>query len=429
MIEPRIVRAFTVFAVLFGVIAMIMAMNPIAGARAESVYTVRDIVVDSSAASSADARAIALAQGQRAAFDRLLRRLVLSEDLVLLPNLEDGMIAQVVDGYIIDKERLSSTRYRAVLIVYFNKGRVRKLLRQRRIRFAETISKDVLVVPVYDDGAGDVLWQEPGDWRTAWLSRPAIEGLVPFILPLGDVMDMGAVSVAEALAPVRKPLLALAERYGSEEVVVVAASLQLPAAELEEPAPSDLTAELDVADGVSQEAGNAAEQAAPAGDLPTARHVRGPVEGTILQLTVHRIGVAGEQTVRELLRGSPGESKADLLGRAVGRVVAQVEGSWKQANMLRFGRENKLRIIVPLTGLSDWVEMRRRLSELAVVVTVDLAALSRDQAEVLLHYLGETEQLMLGLEQSDLALVFQARGWVLQTENTGATQQQGGKNL
>jgi hypothetical protein len=324
---------------------------------------------------------------------------------------------------------VSSTRYRAVLIVDFNKGRVRKLLRQRRIRFAETTSKDVLVVPIYDDGAGDVLWQEPGDWLTAWLSRPAIEGLVPFILPLGDVMDMGAVSVAEALAPVREPLLALAERYGSEDVVVVAASLQLPAAELEEPAPSDLTAELDVADGVSQEAGNAAKQAAPAGNLATARRVRGPVEGAILQLTVHRIGVAGEQTVRELLRGSPGESKADLLGRAVGRVVAQVEGGWKQANMLRFGRENKLRIIVPLTGLSDWVEMRRRLSELAVVVTVDLAALSRDQAEVLLHYLGETEQLMLGLEQSDLALVFQARGWVLQTENTGATQQQGGKNL
>ena len=158
MIEPRIVRAFTVFAVLFGVIAMIMAMNPIAGARAESVYTVRDIAVDSSAASAADARAIALAQGQRAAFDRLLRRLVLSEDLVLLPNLEDGMIAQIVDGYIINKERVSSIRYRAVLIVDFNKRRVRKLLRQRRIRFAETTSKDVLVVPVYDDGAGDVLW-------------------------------------------------------------------------------------------------------------------------------------------------------------------------------------------------------------------------------------------------------------------------------
>ena len=195
--EPRIVRAFSVFAVLFGIIAMIMGMSPIAEARAEEVYTVHDIAVDSSAKSAADARAIALAKGQRKAFERLLRRLVFSEDLVLLPNLKDGKISQFTNGYIINEARLSSTRYRALLIFYFNKNRVRELLRQHRIRFAETISKDVLVVPVYDDGAGDVLWEEPGDWRTAWLSRTAIEGLVPIILPLGDVMDMGALSVAE----------------------------------------------------------------------------------------------------------------------------------------------------------------------------------------------------------------------------------------
>jgi len=84
---------------------------------------------------------------------------------------------------------------------------------------------------------------------------------------------------------------------------------------------------------------------------------------------------------------------------------------------------------VPLAGLPDWVEMRRKLSELAVVVTVDLAALSRDRAEVLLHYLGETEQLMLGLEQSGLALNFEARGWVLLRQSAGGPQEQGGKNL
>ena len=60
---------------------------------------------------------------------------------------------------------------------------------------------------------------------------------------------------------------------------------------------------------------------------------------------------------------------------------------------------------------------------------MDLAALSRDQAEVLLHYLGETEQLMLGLEQSDLALNFEARGWVLQNASVGDSEEQGGKNL
>ena len=418
MIQPRILRGFAVFALLLAVGITFVVRS----GRTESVYTVRDIAVDSSAASAAAARSIALAGGQRTAFNRLLRRIVLSEDRVILPNLDDTMIAQMIDGYEIEKELLSPTRYRANLIVDFNKNQIRKLLRKRKIRFAETRSKDVLVVAVYDTGEGAVLWQEPEDWRAAWLARPANEGLVPFILPLGDVMDMGAVSAAEAQSPLREALLRLAQRYGADEIVVAVASLRLS----DVPAHSGQGTEDGTEEGSAEPIGQSATDES---ELSASRRVRGPVEGAILQLTVHRVGVAGEHSASELLRGAPAESKADLLARAVGRVIAQVEGGWKQANILRFGRENKLRIIVPLAGLSDWVDMRRRLSELAVVLTVDLAALSRDQAEVLLHYLGETEQLMLGLEQSDLALNFEARGWVLQNASVGDSEEQGGKNL
>ena len=418
MIQPRILRGFAVFALLLAVGITFVVRS----GRTESVYTVRDIAVDSSAASAAAARSIALAGGQRTAFNRLLRRIVLSEDRVILPNLDDAMIAQMIDGYEIEKELLSPTRYRANLIVDFNKNQIRKLLRKRKIRFAETRSKDVLVVAVYDTGEGAVLWQEPEDWRAAWLARPANEGLVPFILPLGDVMDMGAVSAAEAQSPLREALLRLAQRYGADEIVVAVASLRLS----DVPAHSGQGTEDGTEEGSAEPIGQSATDES---ELSASRRVRGPVEGAILQLTVHRVGVAGEHSASELLRGAPAESKADLLARAVGRVIAQVEGGWKQANILRFGRENKLRIIVPLAGLSDWVDMRRRLSELAVVLTVDLAALSRDQAEVLLHYLGETEQLMLGLEQSDLALNFEARGWVLQNASVGDSEEQGGKNL
>ena len=418
MIQPRILRGFAVFALLLAVGITFVVRS----GRTESVYTVRDIAVDSSAASAAAARSIALAGGQRTAFNRLLRRIVLSEDRVTLPNLDDTMIAQMIDGYEIEKELLSPTRYRANLIVDFNKNQIRKLLRKRKIRFAETRSKDVLVVAVYDTGEGAVLWQEPEDWRAAWLARPANEGLVPFILPLGDVMDMGAVSAAEAQSPLREALVRLAQRYGADEIVVAVASLRLS----DVPAHSGQGTEDGTEEGSAEPIGQSTTDES---ELSASRRVRGPVEGAILQLTVHRVGVAGEHSASELLRGAPAESKADLLARAVGRVIAQVEGGWKQANILRFGRENKLRIIVPLAGLSDWVDMRRRLSELAVVLTVDLAALSRDQAEVLLHYLGETEQLMLGLEQSDLALNFEARGWVLQNASVGDSEEQGGKNL
>ena len=72
--------------------------------------------------------------------------------------------------------------------------------------------------------------------------------------------------------------------------------------------------------------------------------------------------------------------------------------------------------------------MRRRLREMAVMVNVELAALSRGQADVLLHYFGETEQLMLGLEQSDLALKFESNSWVLQSESVSGQSGPGGND-
>ena len=422
MIQPRSLRRVTVLVVVLVLCAILSA----GGAKAESVYTIRDLAVDSSAVSAAEARSLALAKGQRAAFDRLLRRLVLSEDQVLLPVLEYAQITALVDGYVIEKELLSSTRYRANLTIDFNKFGMRNLLRQRKIRFAETRSNDVLVVPVYDTGDGPILWLEPGDWRAAWLARPANEGLVPLILPLGDVIDMAAMDAALAMAPSREALLGLAERYGTQEVVVASAYLELPE-------PPEPTAEGNSNDGITDVGdgtGNDAERVSVAETgISKSRRVRGPVEGAILQLTVHRVGAAAERTTLELLRGAPSESRESLLARAVGRVMALVEGNWKQANMLRFGRENELRIAVPLDSLGDWVDMRRRLRDLAVVVSIDLAALSRGQADILLHYFGEREQLMLGLEQSDLALNFESGGWVLHSNASGGQSGTSGNNL
>ena len=88
-----------------------------------------------------------------------------------------------------------------------------------------------------------------------------------------------------------------------------------------------------------------------------------------------------------------------------------------------------MRIVVPLESLSEWVETRRRLRELAVVASVDLAKLSRGQADVLLRYFGEKEQLMLGLAQSNLALNFESGGWVLQSEVTSGQSRPSEKNL
>ena len=417
MIKPRSLRRVAVFVGLFALCATLS----VGAVKADSVYTVRNLAVDSSAASAAEARSVALADGQRQAFERLIRRLVLAEDQVLLPVLELTQITALVDGYEIVKELVSSTRYRVNLIVDFNKFSVRKLLQQRKIRFAETLSNDVLVVPVFDAGDGATLWFEPGDWRTAWLARPANEGLVPLILPLGDVMDIAAIEAAEALAPSHEALLGLAERYGTQEVVVASVFLDLPDLAVEDDLNVDAAGVNDASDAPVDDAAET--------DVSNSGRVRGPVEGTILQLTIHRVGATTLSTTSELLRGAQSESRESLLTRAVRRVVVHVENGWKQANMLRFGRENEMHIMVPLKSLADWVETRRRLRELAVVVSVDLATLSRGQANVLLRYFGEKEQLMLGLAQSNLALNFESGDWVLQTDGTAGQSGSREKNL
>ena len=106
-----------------------------------------------------------------------------------------------------------------------------------------------------------------------------------------------------------------------------------------------------------------------------------------------------------------------------------MEGFWKQENVLRFSRENRLSMLVPLNSLPDWVEIRRRLSQLAVMVSVDLNSLSRDRAEVTIKYFGETEQLLLSLQQFDFALNFESRGWVLQTDGASRQSESGEKVL
>ena len=417
MFQPQTLRRVTIFV---GLLALCITLS--AGAvKADSIYTVRDLAVDSSANSAAEARSVALENGQKQALERLLRRLVLTEDLVHLPVLETTQIAALVDGYEINKELVSSIRYRANIIVYFNKNLVRKLLQQRKIRFAETRSNDVLVVPVFDDGDGATLWFEPGDWRTAWLARPANEGLVPLILPLGDVMDMAAIEVAEALAPSHKALLGLAERYGTREVVVSSAVLDIPGPALENDLDVDGASVSDANDIPMDDAGET--------DESNSRPVRGPVEGASLRLIIHRLGATTQSTTSELLRGAQSESRENLLARAVRRVVAHIESTWKQANILRFGRESEMQIMVPINSLADWVETRRQLRELAVVVSVDLATLSRGQANVLLRYFGEREQLMLGLAQSNLGLNLESGDWVLQTDGNAGQSGPNEKNL
>ncbi len=366
-------------AVLICALALLLACGT---ARANSVFAVAHVPVDAEAASAAEARGLAIAAGQRAALETLLRRLTVAD--TALPAPAEGSIAAMVAGFAIDRELVSTTRYRASLTVDFDPAEVRRLLRESGIAYAETVSKPVLVVAVQRDPGGILLWEDGNRWRRAWEERPPHGGLVPILLPLGDVIDLGTVDAAQALASDADALTALAALYGTSEVAVAVAGLSGSAAVAKPSAPA---AESDN------------------GDAPAA--------GRALTLSLRRIAAGESGPIQRTLIGRDGETERALLRRGTAGVVTLLEDDWKAANLIRYEDRRVLRATVPIASLGEWVSIQQRIAALAMVATVEIDSLSLSEGRLTLRYHGTEDQLRLALGQVDLDLAPEADEWVL----------------
>ena len=351
-------------------------------AQGESVFTVAGVAIDAEAESAAEARELAIADGQRAALATLLRRLTVAGSA--LPEPDADAVAALVSGFAIDDERVSATRYRAALTVDFDAPALRRLLRGSGVAYAETESRPVLIVAVQRDPGGVLLWEDGNRWRRAWEERPALGGLVPLLLPLGDVVDLGTVNAARALASDADALAALAERYGTSEAVVAVAGLAGSAAVAKPGAPG------------TESAGG-----------------EGSAAGRPLTVSLRRIGAAGGRAVDKTLIGHAGESERALLERGADRIVTLLEDDWKAANLIRYDEERVLRTMVPIASLGAWVSIQQRLAALAMVASVGIDSLSRTEGRLTLRYHGTSDQLRLALDQADLALAPTDDGWAL----------------
>lgn len=336
--------------------------------QSKDAFEVRNVAVDVTAETASAAREKALADGQAAAYRMLLERLTLRADRGRLPDLAAGEIAALVKDFEVAKEKTSTVRYIAWLNVRFKAEEVRRLLIDYDLPFAETPSKPVLVLPVYQAAGARLLFDDPNPWRDAWVARPATDGLVPLVMPMGDLQDMLAIGAEQALGGDVQRLAAVAARYGARDSLVAHASQR-----------------------VSERSG-----------LPE------------LEVFATRYGTAQqEQTIVSTYSAGPGESMDALLLRAATDIDRRVADNWKRDNLLQFGQSSVLAVTVPITGLGGWLDVRGRLSNVAVINRVDLVLLSLKEVRVNLHYMGELEQLSLALAQADLVLEENEEDWIL----------------
>jgi len=319
-------------------------------------FAVAGVAVEKTGATGAAARAEAMAEGQRQAFQRLMRRLIPAGTATYPPTPPAARLSDLVQDVEVADEKVSPGRYSAKITVRFKPEPIRTMLRADNIAFADALSRPVLVVPVYETGGRSVLWEDPNPWREAWNARLPRDGLVPFVMPSGELADLSSLNAEQAKALDDGRIKALAARNGASDSIVALARA--------------------AGDGSSE-----------------------------VQINVSRIGDAGPgTTIVERLKANPGESMTALLGRAVEGAANQIEERWKQDNAVRSGREQALEAVVPLGALKDWVDVRARLGRVAAVRRSELRALSRREARVVLQYVGEEPQLVLALAQNELKL-------------------------
>lgn len=345
--------AVTLALIMIGVLA---AQPALAQGRNNEIYTQDGVAVDETAANANAAREKALDVGQSRALDRLLRGMTDPRDHDRLPRPSHEQLLRLVRSIDVANEAVAPQRYRATLTVRFDAEGVRGLLRNAGIAFAAADKGLSLVVPVlrYDGGS---FWDD-GWWRGAWETAVGRGGLIPMLVPLGDLADRQALPADGAALSDPAAQDALAARYDAEAVWI---------------------AEGRVAGGQLE------------GRLTG-------TDGTVLTAAAPVAGDGGEAAAADTV---------------VTQLLDQARSGWRATNLVDYSRRDSLDAVVRFGNLSVWAEIRRRLAALAMIEKVEERLLSNRGAEISIRYYGDRDGLQAALTRQNLALMPLGTDWEL----------------
>jgi hypothetical protein len=360
--------------------ALALVLGMISGARfaladEQSPDFSATVRVDATADSAAAARDLARIDGQRKALAVVIDHLSGSPDPpAKLPKLDDKAITDMLESFEVANERMSAVRYIADYTFHFRPSKVRRLVHvvdnasvetsnkpaseaAPQPSVSESVSRPIVVLPVYQDRGMIVLWDDPNPWREAWGQRsPEPSGAVRLAIPLGDAGDLAAIDADRATSGKSEALATIAQRNGGSETVVA---------------------------------------------LATARREGDHISGLELSIKRYRSGRLAD-TQSTTLDAHSGESEGDFLKRVADAVANEIVA--KRNASLRTDLQATLSAAVPISSLGDWVQVRDRLASVPTVRKVDLLSLTRQEARIQLRYVGSPDQLRSSLAEVDLDL-------------------------
>ncbi|MDD3288984.1 MAG: DUF2066 domain-containing protein [Alphaproteobacteria bacterium] len=333
---------------------------------ASSVYQITDVAVDITADTAAHARDQAVVKAQRSALEQLLTRL--GSDTSIAGKQSDDDIATLVQAFEVQQERTSSVRYIGTFTVQFKPNSVRNLLNKSGSNYSEARSRPIVVLPISTYNGRQILWEDSTKWRSAWDDAAKGSGLVPLIIPSGDLEDIAILSTAEAIKGKPEAMQAMIEKYQAGSALV------------------------------------AILKSDP--DHPTA--------GQPLEIEAIKYDAYGKASEPMKIDPTAATDKS-ALSQIVRQIRDKLEGGWKQSAKVSKGPSSHLPVNVPIDSLPAWMAIKKKLGNSPMVNKINTIVLTRGEAKIELEFNGNISDLVTALDQEGLTLeqMEPSRAWYL----------------
>ena len=327
--------------------------------EANQVFKIENIEVDETSHTAIAAREKALEIGQKKAWELLVRRVTLPDKNSQIVELSFDEIKSLVQSYEVVRERVSPVRYLATLTFVFNPNLVREFFLKNGVMFSETPSLPILLIPVFETNGVARLWKTPNPWMNVWKESFYDNGLIPFIIPEGDLKDRKYLSTAQATGEKLVHFNPIMKKYGVHKVVVAKVSRKF-----------DLVDNLPFLEFTSRAPGN--------DDF--------------------------KETIIDIIKTSPDTDLNDLMNFGKQKTIRSLNEAWKKQNQVVSGVQQRISVEIPILSLEHWLSIRSKLRDIGTVKTSNLVSLTKERALVDFWIMGTLKQLDNALQYKRLAL-------------------------
>lgn len=358
-------KTFCSFRTVFLCLSLVFSIIP-ASFAADSLFTVEDVRVDITAENAVAAREQAFEKAQVDAFKILTSRMLTESEAAAFPAPDVSTVSTMIQDYEISNEQLSSVRYVADYKFRFRDSAVKQYFSKSNVSYTDVSAKPALILPFFQRGGQTMLWSPYNVFMKAWSRANNLQGLVPLVVPMGDISDVQDIGDDEAMNYQDAKLNRLLARYEASEAIILVATPDETLSRVENPSDAAV--------------GNL--------NVQIFRTDRGYPE------LVQNVDVAA----------SGSDTLASLMDRAVTNVQKELRNDWKSKTVVNTAITNSVDVRVRYSSLKEWADTQRALKRVYGINQIHVKSVTPSEAYVNLRFEGDERRLALALEQVNLSL-------------------------